>query len=476
MNRFKLISLFCLIACSLVTHAATPSLVEQQARADRIISTLSTGQSASDSIRILYDAFDLAPTQSKSDVAWKILDIARRNGDDETQADMLRQLAVLEVRNLKIFDKLIPMISNIKDESMRKGAELFVYVQKALGEARYLEGEERMNVLMEYVKEDLTPKCDVYQDILDLYRVVIFIRHTTKGNMYLEYLGRLEKLINECPEKIPFLKNLFYTTAATYYSSIDFQEKAVECDRKLLEIIKELEKHYKEVGRKYRNYDRNYYICYRRMLSNYEVLDKDEVKELYSKCAMLAEKDQEIGNSFDIDPRPTAYRLIVEKDYIGALPYLRKVVDNATDQGVRTRALLRLIEVADSANDRNAKLEALEDYNDILVEPRKQKSEEAFLELQMRYNVNQLKSAMAAMEVEKKNLELATNQKIISVTLIALFLLAIGLMYLYRSHFKLLNKTRGLEAENKKLEVTIEELLDDGSPQGSTELRNFKKE
>lgn len=463
------------MACVFTSHAVTSSIVEQQASADRIIATLGEGQSASDSIRILYDAFDLAPMQSKSGVAWKILDIARRTGDDESQADMLRQLSVLEVRDRNVIDRLVSMTSSIKDEPLRKRVELFVNVQKALGEARYLEGEERMKVLMKYVKEDLTPKYDIYQDILDLYRVVIFIRHTTTGNMYLEYLGRLEKLINECPEEIPFLKSLFYTTAATYYSSIDFQEKAVECDRKLLDIIKSLEKHYKDIGRKYRNYDRNYYICYRRMLSNYEVLDMDEVKELYSKCAMLAEKDQEIGESFEVDPRPTAYRLLVDKDYSGALPYLRKVVDNATNEGVRTRALLRLIEVADSANDHVSKLKALEDYNDVLIESRKQKSEDAYVELQMRYNVNQLKSAMATMEVEKKNLELATNQKIISVTLIALFLLAIGLMYLYRSHFRLLNKTRGLEAENKKLETTIEELLDDGSPQGSTDLRNYKK-
>lgn len=463
------------MACSLVSYAFTRSIVEQQADADHMIATLGEGQSASDSIRILYDAFDLAPTQSKSNVAWKILDIAIRTGDDDTLADIFRQLSVLEVRDIKVIDKLIPMISNIKDETKRKGTELFVNVQKALSEARYLEGDKRMKVLMKYVKEDLTPKYDIYQDVLDLYRVVIFIRHTTKGNMYLEYLDRLEKLINECPEDLPLFKSLFYTTAATYYSSIDFQEKAIECDRKLLEIIKELEKHYKEIGRKYRNYDRNYYICYRRMLSNYEVLDIDEVKELYSKCALLAEKDQEIKESFEVDPRPTAYRLLVDKDYAGAIPYLRKVVDYSTDEGVRTRALKRLIEVADSAGNHDAKLKALEDYNSILFESRKQKSEDAYVELQMRYNVNQLKSAMATMEVEKKNLELATNQKIISVTLIALFLLAIGLMYLYRSHFRLLNKTRGLEAENKKLETTIEELLDDGSPQGSTDLRNYKK-
>ena len=203
------------MACGFTSHAVTSSIVEQQASADRIIATLGEGQSASDSIRILYDAFDLAPMQSKSGVAWKILDIARRTGDDESQADILRQLSVLEVRDRNVIDRLVSMTSNIKDEPLRKRVELFVNVQKALGEARYLEGEERMKVLMEYVKEDLTPKQDIYQDILDLYRVVIFIRHTTTGNMYLEYLGRLEKLINECPEEIPFLKSLFYTTAAT---------------------------------------------------------------------------------------------------------------------------------------------------------------------------------------------------------------------------------------------------------------------
>lgn len=49
------------MACGFTSHAVTSSIVEQQASADRIIATLGEGQSASDSIRILYDAFDLAP-------------------------------------------------------------------------------------------------------------------------------------------------------------------------------------------------------------------------------------------------------------------------------------------------------------------------------------------------------------------------------------------------------------------------------
>ena len=131
--------------------------------------------------------------------------------------------------------------------------------------------EQRRHAVVEYAKEDLNFKNDIYQDIFDLYRMVIFIRYTSKGSMYLEYLARLEKMIEDLPEESKFLRNLFYTTAANFYSNNGFPDKAIASDRKLLEIIKNLERHYKSVGRKYRSLDRNYYICYRRMLRNYKV-------------------------------------------------------------------------------------------------------------------------------------------------------------------------------------------------------------
>lgn len=87
----------------------------------------------------------------------------------------------------------------------------------------------------------------------------------------------------------------------------------MEADRKLVKVIEGLEKKYKSQGRTYKKYDRYYYISYRRMLRNYKVLSFDEVKELYTKCARIAENNEEVYKDFHNVGRTTAYRLMAEK-------------------------------------------------------------------------------------------------------------------------------------------------------------------
>lgn len=65
-----------------------------QAKADSIINNLTKGTPA-DSIRQLYDAFDLSLWKRKGDSGFRILDIARRSKDHATVADQLRQLATI---------------------------------------------------------------------------------------------------------------------------------------------------------------------------------------------------------------------------------------------------------------------------------------------------------------------------------------------------------------------------------------------
>ena len=454
------------------SHAA----LYRQNEAMKQRASLKNLKTTADSIPVLYNIFDLEDKKDRTDVAWKLLEIGRRTGNDEIVFDILPHLAVLEVKNDVALDSLLKIVETLPDGNKKKGVKLFINVERTTNEARYLSPEERHKALLEYAKEDMTPKYDLFEDILDLYRVVIFIRHTAKGSMYLEYLSRLEEMINQLPEESKYLRNLFYTTAANYYTNNNYPEKAVEVDHKLLGIIDELRDHYQKVGRIYRTLYANEYICYRRMLRNYRALDLDEVKELHAKCAMLAEKDEEIRESFYLDQRPTAYRLMAEKDYKGAIPYLKKSLEVVDDENVRQWLLYMVVEAADSVGDQMELLDALKEYNHMLVNKMNQRTEEAVLELQIRYDVNKLKSEKSKLELQKKNIELSTNQKVISVTLVALFLLVIALMFLYRSHFRLLRKTRDLNEENERLRKSVDEILDDGIPSGSKDLKSYKAE
>lgn len=465
-----------LTAILVIVGAAIPSKSEaivNQAMADSIVHNLTAGTPA-DTIRQLYNAFDLSAWKHKGDVGFQILDVARRAGDHTTMADQLCQLSSIYMADSTVINRLLVLADELPDGEEKKSVKLFVKVESATGEATYLSPEERNTKLMKYVKEDITPKHDLYEDIYDLYCTVIFLGKESKGNMYLEYIDRLEKMIKEMPADNYAIRNLFYTSASIFYTQNNYPEKAIESDKELLHQIEQLEKMYKARGRVYRNYDRYYYICYRRMLRNHSALTLDEVKDLYARCARLAEKDEEVRNDFENKGKVTAYRLLAEKDYAGAIPHLKKALGIDLDTATRRELLGFLVAAADSVGDNVTLLSALRDYNNILLEDQRVKSQEALRELQIRYDVNSLQAEKNKLELEKRDLEHANDEKLISIVLVCLFVMAIVLMLLCRSYFRLKADKRTMAEDNEKLKKTIEELLNDGKPAGSTDLHNFR--
>lgn len=444
-----------------------------QIKADSIASSLKGVKTAADSIRILYDVFDLCDQRNKADIGWKILDMAFRSKDYEAISDMAPQVAVMARRDDASYEKLLNYAAIIPDEGMRRGTEVFVKVQQAVNEATYLSEKERHDVLMKYAKEDMTPKNDIYEDVLDLYRVVVFLGRSSQGSMYLEYLDRLESLIKELPESNYALRNLYFTTAAIFHSQNDNPTKSIECDRELLKIIPKLEAKYQKMGRKYRNYDRYYYISYRRMLSNYPVLSPQEIDDIYYKCEKLAERDKEVAGDFNSKGRPTAYLYLSQKDYTKALPFLKQALTYEKNGSTRQQLLALIVEAADAVGDKEALLSALKEYNSILTEKQKLNSALAYSELRIRYDINQLKAEKERLTLQKRDLEIASDEKIISVALISVFALAIILMLLYRSHFRLRHKKRDLESENLKLHKSMRELLDDGLPANTCDVHDL---
>lgn len=358
-------------------------------------------------------------------------------------------------------DKLLAYADQIEDEHHRKAVKLFIKVMRAGEEANYIPEKDLRAALLKYASEDITPKGDNYEDILDLFRMVIFIGTTTRGNLYLEYLTKLENYFKDFPNDLGYLRNLFYTTAANCHTRNDHPEKAIEADRKLLEIISSLENKYKKLGRNYRDYSRYYYISYRRMLNNYKALSKDEINDLYNKCLKLAESDPEIAKDFYGEGRPIIYKMMSDGDYADLVPRLKKSLPLVRDNYTKLQLTGLLVEAADSINDTETLLTALKVYNKMLRERIKEHSDEAYSELQIRYDVEQLKQAAERLRMEKKEAELATVQKLIAVGLIAVLIMVVIIMFLYRSNYSLKRVMRNLKKENDNLHKTIEDVVED---------------
>lgn len=438
---------------------------------DELRSGLSKVSTPSDSLRVLFDVYDATPKEEKNTVGWEILKIAERTDAQDVLVEFIPQVTLLNMRSDETMRDLLVLAEKIDDTDHRKGIKLFININRAVNEASFLPEGDRQRALLRYAKTNISKSGDIYENILNLGRVVIFIGQSSQSNMYLEYLSRLEKLVEQLPEDCYYMRNLLYTTAANTHTYNGNAEKALESDRKLIEVIKGLEEKYRKMGREYRDYSRYYYLSYRRMLRNYRGLSLDEVRELYSKCAMLADHDEEIRKDFYENGRPTIYRLMAEKEYAEAVPKIKAALPRVKDRNVRRDLLRMLVVSSDSVGDDDTLLEALKEYNKSLQETLDRRAEESYVELQMRYDVNNLKSENTRLEIEKKDTELAGGQKLISIILVAMLVLAVIIMLLYRSHFALRQKNRELKEENEGLHKHIGELLDDGLPQGTQDVR-----
>lgn len=452
MNRITLTLI--LLLSAVFTGAAVENLDLEQARAALIES-----RTANDSLTHLYDIFDMLSQKNKIRPGEKILDIAKRTHNDEVLVDIIPQLANLQMHDIPALDRLIKDADLISNEEDRKGIKVFVEVTKTAHESNYVTEADRHDMLIKYATAEMTPAEDLYGDILDLYRMVLFIGHETKGSMYLEYLDRLEELLDQIPERRYYLRNLFYTTAANAHTAEGNAERAVETDRKILEIIKGLEKKYAEMGRRHRNYDRYYYLCYRRMLRNFKALTPEEVKDIYSRMGRLAQSSEDLHHDFYDVKLPTAYRLVATGDYKGAIPNLQTAIANIKSQEIKRQMLGMLVAVADSVNDTQVLLPALKEYNGMLQAKMDHDQQAAYQELQMRYEVNKLRNNNTRLELEKRDSEISTRQKLISVSLGAILLLVIALMILYRNFFRMRHTARMLRDANGSLRRQIDEMM-----------------
>lgn len=445
----------------------------------RLRSQLADVKTSNDSLKILFDIYDLTTYDDRRLIGDEIMNIAVRTGQDDVLAEFVPQMAALSRQEESRMKKLLEYANHIDNTDTRKGVKLFVNVMRAVNDVTYTTDEELHDKIIEYAKANLESSGDQFQDVLDLYRLVLYVGRSAKSGLYLEYLDRLDAMIKQLPENCYQIRNLHFTSMANIHTQNGNGAKAIEADKNLIEVIRGLEEKYKKAGRKYRNYDRFYYISYRRMLRNFKSLSLDEVKEYYTKCAMLAEKDEEVRGDFEGECRPTIYRLMAEHQFAEALPKIKHFMklseEWGRDHNVRKEMLGLLVAAADSVGDNAALLSALKEYNKDIQEQLVRNSEETYRSLQIRYDINELREANTQLQLEKKDQQLSENQKLIMVALAAVLVFAVFVMTLYRRNFNLRQRSHDLRRENERLHKYMEQLLDDGNPAGSLDIRKRSK-
>lgn len=432
-----------LLSVSTSLHAGTDSKETEKAG---LRNSLQDARSAKDSLKILYDIFDLSTRNQQIEVGEEIYTLAERLGDVSTQLDILRLLTSCYKGDAEL-KKLEDRISMLPSSKERDESILFVKMRRISFDSHYLKEDEQKNKVVEILatleaqsgenaglvpqnmSDNITEYSKTHNKMFNLYTLVEYLRNYASGELLKEYIDKLVEFTEHSDIDLYAINNVIFTEAANIYSDAGDNKKSVDADRHVLKVIDALEKDYASKGRKFRNYDISRYTVYRRMIRNYEGLEPGEVDALHEKVLKLASTSSEVRADMESQPRYYAFYYMAKGDYNAAIPRLKELLRTENTPGqLRKQVLEALIEAADKTGDDATKMEALTLYNTILDELNKSGANEKYKELQIKYDVEALKNLNAELEYKNRNAEIEHERRVMTFVVVAFVILAIVLI------------------------------------------------
>lgn len=401
--------------------------IDNQGEIAKLRQKLSHTKSRQDSIKILYDIFDLSSRQDYKTVCRELDGVAARAGNNEVRLDMARQMANV-ISNDSVLTVIEDHVLKLPESDDQKETKLFVRIRKMVTNARYLSDEKRQEKISNAIARLQKDSVDKYAKVGRLFSICEYLGSLSQGEMLEEYLDNLGEMMHHFNINSYALNNMYYSECANIYTTIGKHDKAVAADRVLLKTIEEMEKKYKAEGRKYKNFDVNRYIIYRRMLSNYKALSLKEVNELYEKVLALTESNIDVKRSVESKQRSAAYHAMKNGNYAEAIACVKDNVEKERSVTVRKQIYEMMLEAANKINDTATAKLATEKLAIIDEEINNSDAQAKLNELKIRYDVSALRAENAELELENKNEQIESTRKIMTFVMVSWLILAVALM------------------------------------------------
>lgn len=478
-KHLLLICLFILLSAE-ITATAEKS---QEQIADSMYLRLSEATTPVDSLRIMENLYDVLPRQNGNRLGLELFDVANRAGDSSAALNILRQLANRYLNNdsmlMELYNKTLSYHDGINTSVDQpytaasdelKETRTFLRFARNIHRANYASEDKRRELLQELIHtHTLNPPSDIYDQAILLHSICTMLSRTGSDALLTRYVDKLDTLIQQIPASATSLHNAYYVHAALIYSQANQFEKAYQCDLKALEAIRSLEKQYKDRGRIYRNYDSSRYVIYQRILSNHTKLSQPEIEKYYKLAMQLVTKNAEIAETNKNFPGPQIYYNMAVKNYDEALKYIKQCINTPYVTGSSYRLMLLLrneIECAEAVNDNGTLLEASLRYNKKLESYLAERIDEKYKELQVIYDTYEIRNSYDKLQLEKQNAEAESMHTIVATAAVAIFILLISVMILFRLYRKnrelvltLDKSNQALRAESSHLEKSKADLL-----------------
>lgn len=447
----RLIIFFLLITFS-VFAPATTAAYDRVAILKSLKADLAEDTTAKDSISTLYDIFDLSTGDQRNEAAETLYSIAVRTGDAHTALDILRVMTTMNQGNDSIQNIMLERAQNFAKSEEQKQTALYIAVRIASDQIPEMNDIERRSHLETLVKRHgLNNNDDTYSRIEYLFNLCAYLYSTEDGSLLDQHLKELRGLINDLPGNPRYLKNFFYTSAVNAYINNGRADKAIEYNRKLMTVIDDMERRYRSEGRRFRNLDFYKYTCYRRMLCSYKSLDPTDVDIYYNRVLSLAKQNPEIDQIFKKEPLSTVCYLMAKKRYKDVIPMVKPLIEEGVTNPINSYFIEAYKEAADSTGNIYDQLEALKLYNKMLKTRIRTKAAEHFSELQIRYDIDKLRSENQTLEIERRGNKIARHRTTIIFTTVAL----VGAVILLLIVFTLYRKSKRLALDVLETNSTL---------------------
>ena len=425
---------------------------------DSLWRELAHAKTPADSIPTLYHLYDLSERGMRAEIGMIIYDVASRCGNTEVQLDILRNNTNIHLSSDSIMERYQLLAESLPESDDREETLTFIIVNRLSYKYRRATEEERQEMMKKLIKQyERSDEGESLQTkIRRLYELCVCLGITTKGDLYNEYMEKLGSLIAELPrDRSHALRNMYLTQVAIIYSYNERYEESVAADKELLKEIELLKRTYKNKKRNFRDYSVNEYVCYTRLLGNYPALTTKEIDSYYKKVNEIAERNPDVARDLATNKRATIYYLMATCRYAEALEILKEQVLLDRNKQYLRQYYRFMCEAAEAVGDKESQLYALKAYNKELDALLQDEALARYRELQILYDVSELKAAKAQLQMEKQAVEHEWHHKMlifVSIALLLLLVLFIVLGYMYGKSRKLANnlKQSKLNLQNEK--------------------------
>lgn len=424
-----------------------------QTIADSLKSNLAHAESLSDSIRLLYNIYDSAPYSLQGKALENLYELALHRGDYHTVYDVLKQSSNYYTSNDSMLQVLINRAKELPDSPEKRSTLVYINVRATSNQARSMTAEQREAKLREYLAQhSKSEDFDLYQRIEYLFNLCSYLRLSTEGELLTRYFQELQTLIDSLPAKDLALKSLFYTQAANSYLSNEMIPEAVEANKTLLNIIEELDRQHQANGRVFRNYDRSAFICYRRLLRCHDALTPEEVDDYYKKIIPIINRDPSLQKLSGQRKKPMIYYLMAKKRYADAVPLIKEQLKDTINTNEEQLYLVEaLMKAADNIGDKESLLTALDMSNELLKKRIETKAAESYKELQIIYEVNDLKQTNDELVLANQQIVLNRHKAQFTYAIISLIVLILLLVVVYVFYHRSKSLTANLTRSNEMI-------------------------